>query len=354
MRQPVPAPTFVLPGDVDDPAVISGGNVYGRRMCDHLNGRMVAVPGAWPLGDPDVLARSLAGLPDGEVVVIDGLVACGWPEIVAPSARRLRIAVVVHLPLGDEAGRAPAVAADLDLRERATLRAVGAVVVTSHWSARRVSEHHELDPGRVHVVAPGTDPAPLATGTDGRSELLCVAAVTPHKGQDLLVEALAMITDVPWACVCVGSLRRDPEFVDRVRGLIDRHGLAGRVELAGPRTGDALAGSYDAADLVVLPSVGETYGMVVADALMRGVPVLAAAVGAVPDTLGRASDGSVPGILLPERDPAAFAGALRRWLTEPDLPETLRASARDRRRALRGWDEAAVELHKVVESTWQL
>jgi glycosyltransferase involved in cell wall biosynthesis len=346
--------TLVLPGDVDDPAAASGGNLYGLRMCERLLAGKLAVPGPWPLGDPAALTDALAGLPDGAVVVVDGLVACGWPEIIGPAARRLRLAVLVHLPLGDEAGRDPALAADLDVRERATLHAVGAVVATSPWSARRLVEHHELDPRRVHVVAPGTDEAPLAGGTDGRSGLLCVAALTRHKGQDLLVEALAGVADLPWSCVCVGPLR-DPAFADRVRGLIDRHGLADRIVLAGPRAGAALEAAYAAADLVVLASQAETYGMVVAEALMRGIPVLAADVGAVPDTLGREPAGSVPGILVSQRDPAAFGAALRRWLTEPGLPDELRARARRRRRTLPGWGTAARELSAVLdhlESPW--
>jgi glycosyltransferase involved in cell wall biosynthesis len=347
--------TLVLPGDVDDPAVASGGNTYGRRMCEHLGAGKVAVPGAWPQGNPASLAHALGALRDGETVVIDGLVACAWPEIIGPAARRLRLAVIVHLPLGDEAGRDPALAADLDAREWATLHAVGAIVATSPWSARRLIEHHGLDASRVHVVPPGTDPAPLAPGTDGRSQLLCVAAVTPHKGQDLLVEALASLDDLPWTCVCVGPLRRDPAFVDRVRRLIESQGLTDRVVLAGPRTGDELEASYAAADLVVLPSQAETYGMVVTEALMRGIPVLAAEVGAVPDTLGVAPGGGVPGILVDEWDPKAFSMALRRWFTDPDLPDQLRTSARDRRRTLPDWASAARELSTVLdhlESTW--
>lgn len=347
--------TFVLPGDVDDPGAASGGNVYGLRMCAHLPAARVTVPGSWPHADPTVLAERLAALPDGAVVVLDGLVACAWPDVVAPAARRLRLAVLVHLPLGDEAGLAPAVAADLEARERATLHAVPAIVATSPWSGRRLAERHELDRRRVHVVAPGTDNAPLAAGTDGRSRLLCVAALTPHKGQDLLVEALTELTELPWTCVCVGPLRRDPGFADLLRELIDGSGLADRIRLAGPRTGAALEAEYAAADLVVLPSRAETYGMVLAEALMRGIPVLAAAVGAIPDTLGRAPDGSVPGIVLPQRDAASFAAGLRRWLTEPELPGELRASARERRRSMRGWTEAAGELATVLaelESSW--
>jgi glycosyltransferase involved in cell wall biosynthesis len=343
--------TFVMPGNVDDLAAASGGNRYDLRMCDWLAARRIAVPGTWPLGDPATLAASLAALPDGEVVVLDGLVACAWPSVVIAAAHRLRLAVLVHLPLGDEAGLDPRLAADLDARERATLHAVPAVVATSPWSARRLVEHHGLDPHRVHTVPPGTDPAPLATGTDGRSRLLCVAALTPHKGQDLLVEALAAVADLPWSCVLAGPLRRDPAFVERVRGLIEGHGLADRVLLAGPWSGAALDAGYAAADLVVLASRAETYGMVITEALARGIPVLAPATGAIPETLGP----DLPGLLVPERTPAAFAAALRRWLTEPDLPDELRARARHRRAGLSGWAEAAGELSTVLdhlESAW--
>jgi glycosyltransferase involved in cell wall biosynthesis len=346
-------PTFVVPGNVDDPTSASGGNVYDRRMCDHLGVRKIAIPGTWPAADPTALAESLAALPDGSVVVIDGLVACGSPEVIVPAAARLRLVVLVHLPLADEAGLDPDVATDLDARERRTLHAAAAVLATSAWSARRLREHHDL--ARVHVVAPGTDRAPLARGTDGRSRLLCLAAVTPHKGQDLLVEALAGLADLPWTCVCVGPLERAPSFVTEVRTLIAEHDLAGRVELTGPRTGGALEAQFAAADLVVLPSRAETYGMVIAEALMRGLPVLATAAGAVPDTLGAAPDGSVPGILVPQRTSAAFGAALRRWLTEPDLPDRLRASARHRRATLPDWRTAAREMSAVLEnleSTW--
>ena len=200
-------------------------------------------------------------------------------------------------------------AADLDARERTTLRAVAAVVATSDWAARRLVAHHGLAPDRVHVAAPGADPAPLASGTDGVSRLLCVAAVTPRKGQHRLVEALATVADLPWSCVCVGGLAQDPGYVAQLRSLIARHGLGDRLHLAGPQAGAELDASYAAADLLVLASYAETYGMVVTEALARGIPVLATDVGGLPEAVGRAPDGGVPGILVPPEDPG---GARRR------------------------------------------
>ncbi|GGY85635.1 glycosyl transferase [Streptomyces olivaceoviridis] len=347
---------FVMPGGVDDPAAPSGGNAYDRRVCLDLPGfgwqvTRHAVPGTWPRPDAaarEALARTLRSLPDDSVVLLDGLVACGVPETVVPEGRRLRLAVLVHLPLGDETGLDPAVAADLDARERTVLRAVPAVIATSDWAVRRLVSHHGLAPDRVHVAAPGADIAPLAPGTDGVSRLLCVAAVTPRKGQHRLVEALAAVRDLPWTCECVGGLGHDPGYVARLRELIARYGLTDRLHLTGPRSGAVLDASYAAADLMVLTSYAETYGMAVTEALARGIPVLATDVGGLPEAVGRAPDGGVPGILVPPEDPAALAAELRGWFGEPDVRRRLKAAARGRRAALDGWATTARSLAAVL------
>ncbi|MFJ7999542.1 glycosyltransferase family 4 protein [Streptomyces sp. NPDC096310] len=350
-----------MPGGVDDPAAPSGGNTYDRRVCRELPGagwrvHEHTVAGGWPR--PGAAARTelaglLAGFADGAVVLLDGLVACGVPGVVAPEAARLRLAVLVHLPLADETGLAPADAAELDDRERRTLRAVPAVVATSAWAARRLVHHHGLAPERVHVAAPGADIAPLATGPGDGSRLLCVATVTPRKGQHRLVEALAALADLPWSCVCAGGLDQDPGYVAGVRELIGRHGLGDRVRLAGPLAGEELAGRYAAADLLVLASDAETYGMAVTEALARGVPVLTTDVGGLPEAVGQAPDGAVPGVLVPPQDPAALTAALRGWLEEPDTRRALTAAARGRRTALDGWGTTSRSLAGALEQLRQ-
>ncbi|WP_308298879.1 glycosyltransferase family 4 protein [Streptomyces sp. GESEQ-35] len=347
---------FVMPGGVDDPAQPSGGNAYDRRVSLDLSafGWQVekhTVDGSWPrpgAGAREELAHTLRQLPDDTVVLLDGLVACGVPEIIVPEAERLHLAVLVHLPLGDERGLAPAVAAELDARERTVLRAVPAVIATSDWAVRRLVSHHGLAPERVHVAAPGADIAPLASGTDGVSRLLCVAAVTPRKGQHRLVEALAAVADLPWSCVCVGGLGHDPEYVAGLRSLIARYGLEDRLILAGPRAGAELDASYATADLMVLTSYAETYGMAVTEALARGIPVLATDVGGLPEAVGRAPDGGVPGILVPPEDPLALAAELRGWFGEADVRRRLKAAARGRRAALDGWATTARSLAAVL------
>ncbi|MEV0154957.1 glycosyltransferase family 4 protein [Micromonospora sp. NPDC050686] len=329
----------VLPAGVDDPATPSGGNTYDRRVCAGLAaaGWSVCehpVPGDWPRPTPAdraALAGLLAALPDGATVLLDGLLASVSPAQLTPHAGRLRLVPLVHLPRDDEA-------------EARALAAATAVVATSEWTRRRLVEAYGLAADRVRVAHPGVDPAAEVPGSPGGTELLCVAAVSPHKGHDVLVEALAAVAALDWRCTWVGALTRAPEFVDRLRARLTGAGLSGRVRLAGPLVGDRLDAAYAAADLLVLPSRAETYGMVLTEALARGMPVLASAVGGVPEAMGRAPDGRRPGLLVPPADPVALAGALRDWLGDAALRRSLRAAARGRRGTLTDWTVTTASL----------
>jgi len=342
----------VLPCGVDDPARPSGGNTYDLQVVAGLRVagravRTVTVPGAWPTPTPAeaaALGAVLAAVPDGDVVLVDGLVGCGVPEVLAPHADRLRLVVLVHLPLADETGLAPAAAAALDAAERRTLHLATGVVATSAEVGRRLAEHHGVDPGRLRVAAPGVDAAPVTAPSGGGTRLLCVASVTPRKGHDVLVEALGALADVPWDGVCVGPLDGAPAYAAGVRRRAEALGVADRFRFVGPLTPAATAERYAVADLLVLPSRAEPYGMVVTEALARGVPVVASAVDGVPEALGTAPDGSLPGALVPPGDAAALAMTLRTWLADTGVRGRWRAAALRRRSALRPWSATVAEL----------
>ena len=333
---------FVIPDGIDDRARASGGNAYDRHLCRGLTsiGWSVhehAVPGCWPRPD----AASFAALdgvvqqiPDDAVVLLDGLVASTAPDVLLAQTRRLRLVVLVHMPLGH---RPADDGADARMRERAVLSVAAAVVTTSAWSRRRLLELYPLSADRVHVAEPGVNAADLATGTAAGEALLCVAAVTSDKGHDVLLDALATITDLSWHCVCVGSLDRDPAFVEALRRRSLDDGIGDRVSFLGPRTGAELDRSYAAADLLVLASRAETYGIVVIEALARGLPVVAADVGGLTEALGHGADGIRPGLLVPPDDPAALGAALRAWLGDAELRGRLRRAACERRESLPGW-----------------
>jgi glycosyltransferase involved in cell wall biosynthesis len=329
----------VVPDGIDDPTRPSGGNAFDRQVCRGLEqlGWSVhenVVPGSWPQPDAAALATladALERIPDDSVVLIDGLVASAAATVLVPEAERLRLVVLVHMPLGDRP------ASDDTRAERAVLSVAACVVTTSAWTRRRLLELYGLPADRVYVAEPGVEAADLATGTSDGRALLCVAAVTPGKGHDVLIDALATTADLPWHCECVGSLDRDPAFADRLRRSALDSGIRDRVRFPGPRTGVELERSYATADVLVLASRAETYGMVVTEALARGLPVVAADVGGLTEALGHGADGARPGVLVPPEDPAALGAALRSWLTDAELRERTRRAARERRASLSGW-----------------
>jgi glycosyltransferase involved in cell wall biosynthesis len=330
----------VLPNDIDDPANPSGGNVYDRELCRALAATGWAVcehpvRGRWPrptATDQAGFARTLAALSSGALVLVDGLIASAVPDILVPEAGRLRLVVLMHMPLGDAT-------------ERAALSAAAAVVTTSDWSRRLLVDGYGLPTARVYTAVPGVDAANLTTGEDAGSRLLCVAPVQPHKGHDVLLEALATLADLPWSCMCVGSLDRDRGFANRMRRRAGH-----RVRFVGPRARAELDADYAVADLLVQPSRCEAYGMVVSEALARGIPVVATAAGGLPEALGQAPDGSLPGVVVPPDDPAALAAALRRWLSEPVARTQLRKSARMRRTTLPSWASTARIVSKALST----
>jgi glycosyltransferase involved in cell wall biosynthesis len=339
----VTAVHVVVPDGIDDPGRPSGGNVYDRHVCHGLGSigwsvQEHAVPGSWPRPDAAscaALADVVRRIPDDAVVLLDGLVASTAPEVLVPQASRLRLVVLVHMPLGGA-------------RERAVLSAAAAVVTTSAWTRRRLLELYPLAADRVHVAEPAVDAADLAAGTADGGALLCVAAVTSDKGHDVLLAALATATDLSWHCTCVGSLDREPAFVDGLRRRALEGGLGDRVSFAGPLTGADLDRAYAAADLLVLASRAETYGMVVSEALARGVPVVAAEVGGLTEALGHGADGVRPGLLVPPDEPAALGAALRAWLGDAELRGRLRRAARERRASLPGWSTTTAVLSGVL------
>ena len=247
-----------------------------------------------------------------------------------PQAGRLRLVALVHMPLGhgpaDDGART---------REGAVLSAAASVVTTSRWARRTLLELYSLPGDRVHVAEPGVDAADLAPGTATAGALLSRRGGDPRQGPRRAARR-ARDDDRTFAgdCLCVGSLDRDPAFAEGLRRRVRDGGLAGRVRFPGPQTGADLARSYGAADLLVLASRAETYGMVVTEALARGLPVVAAEVG------GRAGGPRPrrrrdrPGLLVPPGDPAALGAALRAWLGDAELRRRLRRAARERRASL--------------------
>jgi glycosyltransferase involved in cell wall biosynthesis len=355
----------IIPGDLE---TRTGGYGYDRRIIAGLRDRgwrvdVRSLHDSFPHPTPaarDDAARVLAASPNDAVVVIDGLALGALPAEVEREAVRLRIVALVHHPLAAETGLDPAVAAELELSERRALAASRVVVVTSRATAGALAQYG-VTPDRLAVVEPGTDPAPLASGSAPQPSalnhepsaislqpleiaLLCVATLTPRKGHALLFHALASIPDRRWRLTCAGSLDRDPATVQRLRAQLRADGLEDRVTLAGDLDAATLAIHFDRSDLFVLPTLYEGYGMAVAEALARGLPVVSTATGAIRDLV----DGG--GVVVPPGDLPAFTNALARVIGDAGLRERLAHAARRVRDRLPTWEDAAAAMAKALEA----
>lgn len=340
---------FLLPGDWNTP---TGGYTYDRRLALALRdaGWMVAplvLEGAWPWpdgADLEAAAARIAALPDGAVVVADGLAFGALASVVQPHADRLRWVALVHHPLHLETGLDAADSARLRAGETRALQLVQQVIVVSHSTLLDVAAMG-VPPARIAVVEPGTDPAPPNRAThrpDGPVQLLCVATLTPRKGHAVLLQALSGLLHLPWVLHLVGSAERDPGTASRLRAM--GAALGDRVVWHGEIPGAALHAHYAAADVFVLPSLYEGYGMVVAEAIAHGLPVVTTDGGALVHTLPPGA-----GLQVPAGDVPTLQAALEHVLTDAGLRERLAKGARVAAAALPTWPQQAARFAAVLE-----
>lgn len=332
---------FIVPGPLDQ---LTGGYLFDRHVVDGLRarGRAVTVhelPGRFPEADVvacRAAAAALDGLAAGDVAVIDGLALPAFAECLAAAAARLRLVGFVHHALALETGLSLERREALALSEARLLPLFLSVLCPSRATAWHVEELG-VAPARIAVTPPGTArPSPRHRARPaGPLRLLSVGTVTPRKGHLLLIEALADLTARPWQLLVVGSLARDPETAAALERAIARHGLGERVTLAGEWLPERLGAAYAEADIFVLPSFHEGYGMAFAEALTHGLPIVATTAGAIPETVPTAA-----ALLVPPGDRAALVRALALVLDDARLRTRLAAGAASAGAALPDWPAA--------------
>lgn len=337
----------------------TGGYLYDARMVQGLRHRgwrvrVHELPGRFPEGDATArhaLESTLTTRSRGSAVLVDGLAMGGLPDALAPHADRIRILSLVHHPLNLETGVSPVEARTFERSEADALSHCLGVITTSGHTAGQVVELG-VARERVRVVPPGTDPAPRARGAaeNGSVELLCVASVVPRKGHDILVEALAGLKSsvaAGWRCRCVGSLERAPDFARRVQAQAVAQGLEDRLEFTGELEPQALEAAYGQASVFVLASHHEGYGMVLTEALARGLPIVATTGGAIPDTVPDQAS-----LLVPPGDSDALVHALVRVL-KPAVREPMASAAWAAAHTLPDWDESAGRFESAIRELLQ-
>ena len=323
---------FVVPGRLDQ---LTGGYLYDRHVIDGLRSRGHAVK-VIELG-PNDCETALAELADGTTAVIDGLALPDLEQAVYGHWRRLRLVALVHHPLAEETGLSRAAAERLTRLEAGALQRFRGVVCPSARTAAAVE---------AYGIPPGTakPDRPLRSRRGPVRSLLCVASLIPRKGYRVLVAALARLRGLNWQMLCIGSLDRDPRTARSIRQMISAARLGRRITLAGEQPPRIVMRAYRAADLFVLPSLHEGYGMAFAEAMTHGLPIIATTAGAIPDTVPRQA-----GLLVPAGDAPALARALRRVIAEPALAVRLAAGARAAGGRLPDWRQARTWWEQVLD-----
>ncbi|WP_425053341.1 glycosyltransferase family 4 protein [Psychromarinibacter sp. S121] len=339
---------FAIPGDHRQK---TGGYIYERRLLEELQaaGRTVdhiALPAASAAAGQSADLRAsvtdrLRDLPADVPLILDGLV---FGAMRTGDLARLRCPVIamLHHPMGLEDGLPPDTARHLLAQETANLALATRIVVTSPHT-RDTYIGLGADPQRITVARPGYDGPRDLQRVEAGPRILSVGLLAQRKGHDVLIRALAQVSDLDWTARIVGKTH-DPAIADALAALIGELGLTGRVVLTGELSDAALADAYRSARVFALATRYEGYGMALAEALTYGLPIVTCATGAVPGTVGDAA------LMAPADDPDAFAAHLRHVLGSEDVQDDLSARSRALGRALPRWRDTAAVMGAVLDA----
>ena len=331
---------LLVPGPLD---TLSGGYNYDRRIADGLRAlgheaHILELAGRHPLPDAaaeEAARATLASVPETVRIVVDGL---GLPAFapLAEELQRRRAVALIHHPTALEKGFAPEDRDALKARECALYPRMARLIATSPLTAERLREEFGADPARIGVVEPGTDPAPRAVGSGGPGvAVLSVGALTPRKGHDVLMRALAGLPDLEWSLTIVGPAR-DTVHAHGLSALAEELGIAQRVTLAGAVDAATLDSLYHHADVFALATWWEGYGMAAAEALARGLPLAITAGGAIAELVPMEAC-----ICSPPGDVVSLTKALRRLLFDHTLRAEMAEAAWAAGQHLPRWEDRA-------------
>lgn len=331
---------FAIPGDIDLP---TGGYTYDRRVLALMpslgfEAKHLVLPETYPqpsVADLAETGRLLAAAPRDAVLLIDGLAYGAMPADLVRSLGR-RIVALVHHPLCLEAGLSERRQAELRTLETAALALAQHVVVTSPATAKTLVADFGVHRAKITVAEPGTDAAPRATGTRNPLQLLAVGSVVPRKAFDVLVRALMPYADLDWRLSIVGATDRNAEALAAVNRAIAQSSLQDRITLTGPADQDRLNAHYAIADLFVMPSLYEGYGMVLAEAMARGLPIVCTTGGAAAET---APDTAA--LKVPPGDVVALSAAIGRSLRDATLRASMSDASWAAGQSLPRWEQTA-------------
>lgn len=339
---------FVFPGDIN---TRTGGYLYDKLIIDGLMAAgwditLVSLEGDYPFPcdeSRESAARQLAKIPEGSIVVADGLAFSVLPREFKEHKFRLKLIALIHHPLSLETGLTEIQSQQLKQAETLSLENAKHVITTSQHTAETLSDFG-VSQDDITVVFPGTAHADIATGSQSNCfNLLCVATINERKGHAVLVDALKQIEHLPWQLSCAGSCERDRDTYNALVKQAKSLELEDRVLFCGELNNEELEVEYQKADLFVLASFYEGYGMVLDEAIARALPIIATRGGAIADTVPADA-----GILTNPGNSLELANALKLFMENEQTRKALKSGAKTARENLRSWTHAAHEFNSVL------
>ena len=347
---------FVYPGDLNSP---TGGYAYDRRIIAGLKSlaweiQLIGLGEGYPFPNSAQVKQAkkqLQGLAPGVPMVIDGLALGVLPEVAACVAEHHPLIALIHHPLAFEFGLSQDQAALLKQSETEALRHASKVIANSPATARDLNRHYGVPMDRIDVVLPGTDRSmqqrersQITNGNRNAIRLLSVASIIPRKGFHDLLAALAPLADLPWTLSIAGDTTRNAGAFEQLIGDITRFGFEGRVHVLGAVSDSELDILYTRADAFVLASLFEGYGMVYAEAMAYGLPIIATSAGAIPDTVP-----SEAGLLVSPGDITALTLALKTIIEDAPSRARLSSGALQAAAQQPTWDQATQQFATALE-----
>jgi glycosyltransferase involved in cell wall biosynthesis len=339
---------------VGDSSRKTGGYLYNRRVISGLRKRgfeieEVVAGGASPEEQRTADPRFGSTFDPSKfgAIVVDALARI----VIAPHlnswlASRPVVALVHELPGVASGGYGSGTVARERDFEEPLLRADRLVAVSEH--GRKVLLGRGVAPGRIHLVPPGFDGIPVGDGSQvargGPVRALCVAQWIERKGILTLVEAWMLRERKDAVLELIGETDADPDYALLVRDAIEA-APRGSIVVSGCVDDASLGASYAAADLFVLPSRYEGYGIVYAEALAFGLPIIACDAGPVPELVGRQA-----AVLVRTDDKEALSAALDLLLGDSALRLRMSAAASRRASSLPRWEHTVAGFEQVLRS----
>ncbi|WP_068005415.1 glycosyltransferase family 4 protein [Pseudovibrio axinellae] len=346
---------FVFPGDLNTP---TGGYRYDHSIVQGLQKNewdvsLISLAGNYPTpssSDRGAAIEALGGIEAPALVVVDGLALGASPDLAKDISNRAILIALVHHPLFLESGMEPKLASALKQSETKALTYAERVIVTSPSTRKTLVSQMSVPPGKVSIVLPGIAQAPEVDQLSSKREagsalqLLCVGSLVPRKGQLHLVEALGRLKHLNWHLDLIGETSFNPQYTRQVRNQIKRYDLADRIHIHGNVSQAGLMRFYQSADLFVLPTYYEGYGMAFAEAMSFGLPIIASGAGAVTSTVPPSA-----GFHVAAGDATALGDSIEVLLRNDELRNQLSEGSRFAARALPSWSDSAKAFAVVLE-----